>query len=337
MEDYLVSIIVPIYNVEKYLHRCLDSLINQTYKNLEIILVNDESPDNSSVICEQYKSNDSRIILINKKNGGLSDSRNFGLEISQGDYILFVDSDDYIERNMVENLLNVVVSENLDIAICGYYADFVDENEQIVSSRKEVGILGKFHKESFFEIPLDIRVVGILGYAWNKLYKRSIIERCSLRFVKDLSLVEDIVFNEKYLSNCDTIAFIDEAYVHYMQRSRKTLGSKFYYNYYDLKKIAITSVENILKEWKKSREEVDNIKNEMNFDAIKATVKSLSVSTNYGQKEKVKYLKLLLEDDELKVSLQRFNPKDKKDKIIKFLLIKQQLRLLVAIYQIKEK
>ena len=104
----LISIIVPIYNVEKYIHKCIESIINQTYKNLEIILVDDGSPDNCGNICEEYAKNDSRIKVIHKENNGLSSARNAGLEICKGDYIGFVDSDDYIELNMYEVLINAL-------------------------------------------------------------------------------------------------------------------------------------------------------------------------------------------------------------------------------------
>ena len=113
-----ISIIVPVYNVEKYLKTCLDSIINQTYQNLEIILVDDGSTDNSGEICEEYRKTDSRIILIHKENEGLSMARNFGLDIASGDYISFVDSDDFIARNMMEALYNRLLETQSDMAIC---------------------------------------------------------------------------------------------------------------------------------------------------------------------------------------------------------------------------
>ncbi len=117
----LISIIIPVYNVEPYLKDCLDSVINQTYKNLEIILVNDGSTDNSKTICEEYKKKDSRIILINQKNSGLSSARNAGIKQSTGEYISFIDSDDYVEKDYVEYLHNLVQTTNSKISICPHY------------------------------------------------------------------------------------------------------------------------------------------------------------------------------------------------------------------------
>ena len=116
-KDRLVSIIVPVYNVEKYLSKCIESLINQTYTNIEILLINDGSTDNSKKICEQFKEKDSRIKLINKENGGLSDTRNKGLQEAIGKYIAFVDSDDYINENTVEDNLKTAIEKNADIVI----------------------------------------------------------------------------------------------------------------------------------------------------------------------------------------------------------------------------
>ncbi len=111
----LISIIIPVYNVEQYLHRCVDSVLNQTYKNLEIILVNDGSPDNCPFICDEYAKKDKRIIVVHKENGGLSSARNAGLEIVQGEYISFIDSDDWIHENYIEILYKNLHEKKADI------------------------------------------------------------------------------------------------------------------------------------------------------------------------------------------------------------------------------
>lgn len=131
----LISIIVPVYNVEKYLEHCLNSIINQTYKNLEIILVNDGSTDNSLEICESFKQKDSRIKIITKGNGGLSSARNEGLKIAKGNYISFVDSDDWIDADFIKALYNNLISTDSDMSTC----EFIRETEpsQFVETKKE--------------------------------------------------------------------------------------------------------------------------------------------------------------------------------------------------------
>ena len=126
----LISIIVPVYNVEKYIHECVDSIINQTYKNIEIILVDDGSPDNCGKICDEYAKKDNRIKVIHKPNGGLSDARNHGIDVANGEWLMFIDSDDWIEPNMAEKLLHSALNNKADLAISSVIL-FDEEKEYI--------------------------------------------------------------------------------------------------------------------------------------------------------------------------------------------------------------
>ena len=164
MDNYLVSIIVPIYNVEKYLDRCIQSILNQSYENLEIILVDDGSPDRSSEICDEYRKSDQRIKVVHKENGGLSDARNAGLILAKGKYIIFLDSDDYIEHTMVEDAVTVLEKNDSDIVIWGYYADFVDEDENLISSKIiNPCISGDFLKSDFYEVTIPTGFIAIIN------------------------------------------------------------------------------------------------------------------------------------------------------------------------------
>ena len=123
--DEKISVIVPVYNVEQYLERCVDSIINQTYKNLEIILVNDGSTDNSGQLCDKLAKKDNRIRVIHKENGGLSDARNVGIDEAKSDLIGFIDSDDYIDEDMYELLINNMKNANADLSMCGHYDVYI--------------------------------------------------------------------------------------------------------------------------------------------------------------------------------------------------------------------
>ena len=131
-----VSVIIPVYNVENYVKKCIDSVINQTYTNIEIILVDDGSTDSCGSICKEYSLRDNRILVIHKKNGGLSEARNVGLSYAKGNYILFVDGDDYIEKNMIEKLYNTILSNDSDMALCNFF--YVDENEEVCGVSPEI-------------------------------------------------------------------------------------------------------------------------------------------------------------------------------------------------------
>lgn len=163
-----VSVIVPVYKVEKYLDRCVQSIINQTYKNLEIILVDDGSPDNCPKMCDDYSKKDNRIIVIHKQNGGLSDARNFGLDIATGDYITFVDSDDFLSINFIEKLVELSKKYNAEIVSCGiqrFKDRLIENNEEIKINTytKNDAIINSF-KTNFYEFVV----------AWGKLYKKEI-------------------------------------------------------------------------------------------------------------------------------------------------------------------
>ena len=167
-----ISVIVPVYKVEPYLSRCLDSIINQTYRNLEIILVDDGSPDRCGEICDEYARQDSRIRVIHKANGGLSDARNHGIDVAIGDYIAFVDSDDYIATDMYEKMLARLELDNSDMVVCNYYR--FDEG----SAPPKDGYIQLpdrvLTQDEAFDFYLQIG--GDYVSAWNKLYKRTIFD-----------------------------------------------------------------------------------------------------------------------------------------------------------------
>lgn len=186
----LLTIIVPIFNVELYLKKCIKSIINQTYKNLEIILVNDGSTDEGAEICNEFSKMDERITVIHKENGGLSEARNFGLDISNGEYIGFVDGDDWIELGMYESLMLYTLKYKSDITECN--VNFIYDNYIKKDSFKNLVILkDKETIENFLDRSIDIK-----GNVWSKVYKRNIIENIRFPIGK---LHEDAYFTYKAL------------------------------------------------------------------------------------------------------------------------------------------
>lgn len=167
--QHLVSIIVPVYNVEKYLRKCIDSIINQTFQNIEIILVNDGSKDSSGQICDDYKLKDRRIIVIHKENGGLSSARNAGLDIAKGDYVMFVDSDDYVEPQFCEVPLKLALKKNVDIVSFGYNKVF-DNGQNLNRKTNNPRLIDSSEGIKEIIVKKDI----IFSFAWNKLYRLSL-------------------------------------------------------------------------------------------------------------------------------------------------------------------
>ena len=162
----LISVIVPIYKVEEYLDCCIRSIINQTYSNLEIILVDDGSPDGCPEICDAWVKKDSRIKVIHKENGGLSDARNAGMVIASGEYVAFIDSDDRVESEFIQKLYNVITEHNADIAECA--VSYVDENGNILRVRNSAPITEMGKIEALHRLVLED---GVFQTVWNKLYR----------------------------------------------------------------------------------------------------------------------------------------------------------------------
>ena len=172
----LVSIIVPVYKVEQYLSKCVDSLLSQSYGDIEIILVDDGSSDFCGVMCDGFAERDGRIKVIHKKNGGLSDARNAGLAIASGDFITYVDSDDYVSEKYIEKLLQAFENDQVDISVCGIRAFCLDDqgNEQLFPVRQENGTNQLFDADRALEIMLRQSMFDT--EAWAKMYRASLMD-----------------------------------------------------------------------------------------------------------------------------------------------------------------
>lgn len=214
----LISVVIPIYNVENYLHKCVDSIINQTYTNLEIILVDDGSPDNCGKICDEYEKKDSRIKVIHKINGGLSDARNAGIDIANGKYISFIDSDDYVDQDYIEFLYNQILKYRTSISICSHRVLY-DTGKVIEKQTSEFSVLDS--KKVLERILYD---EGIDLSAWAKLYDINLFK--DIRYPKG-RLYEDSATTYLLIDKCDKIAIASESKYNYMIRRNSITNNKF--------------------------------------------------------------------------------------------------------------
>lgn len=213
-----VSVIVPVYNVEKYLENCIDSLVNQSLKEIEIICVNDGSTDNSLDIIRKYEENYNNIIVIDKENGGLSDARNHGIEVSNGEYIAFVDSDDWVELDMLELMYQKAIEEEAEIVTAGYKEVYSDK----------IDIIDDY----------DIQYKIIYeGTVWNKIFKKSLIQEYNLRFPKGL-WYEDNAFTYRALIVANKIVSVKKAFYNYRKdRVGSIMNTQKNNKIYDMYKI----------------------------------------------------------------------------------------------------
>lgn len=226
-----ISIIVPIYNVEQYLNRCMQSLLNQTLKEIEIILVDDESPDNCPAMCDKYARHDSRIKVIHKKNGGLGFARNSGLEIATGEYVAFVDSDDYVDTRMYETLYKYAVEYKTDMVSSGH---FFEVNHKLIG-QNDVQKLTIFEGDEIKEICLDLvsskpKIKKERQYAmsvWHGIYSTSLIKKNHILFLSERTVVaEDLPFQVDILLRATKIAYIPD-FLYYYCSNEISLSSTF--------------------------------------------------------------------------------------------------------------
>lgn len=232
--NLLVSVVIPVYGTEKYLDRCVESVITQTYPYLEIILVDDGSPDNCPAMCDDWAKKDNRIRVIHKENGGLTSARKAGFEIAKGEYIIFFDSDDYVEENMIEELVNKALATDKDITMCSYYRD--TENETIPTFMgHQNGTIECEELPTCFIFPIIRPMKGdyeINGFLWTKLFKTSKIQ--AEYFVSEREYyTEDILFDIQIALHINGIALVNKPLYHYCE-NRDSLTFKYRENKFEM-------------------------------------------------------------------------------------------------------
>ena len=227
----LISIIVPVYNVSEKLSRCIESILNQEYNEFELILVNDGSTDNSGDICNKYAIKDNRIKVIHKKNKGVSKSRNIGIEHAKGKYIVFVDSDDYINTNMTLHLKDIIEKEkNPDWILWGFNKisedgikiDKVSLEDKVYNLNNKIELYKNIESKTF-------------GYVWTAAFKSEIIKNNNITFNEEISLMEDLIFTYKYFEHCKRIITTSKIEYNYIKyNSSTTLSKNKYINIFEI-------------------------------------------------------------------------------------------------------
>lgn len=222
--DSLLSIIVPVYNSKEHLECCIDSILGQSYSNIELIIIDDGSTDGSSEICDYYAQKDSRVVVVHKKNGGASSARNAGLEIANGEYVAFIDSDDYCEYNMFEMLMATAYCMHADIVACGGNILTEDIDVTVPSWLKRT-LSPKFAVSNIFSSRI-FSVRGLLPFLWNKIYKKSVIDSLGIVFNTDLKIGEDTVFLKTLFPVAQRIITIPDELYNYRYARAESLGQQ---------------------------------------------------------------------------------------------------------------
>lgn len=225
----MISVIVPVYKAEKFLHRCVDSILAQSYTDFELLLIDDGSPDNSGAICEEYAAKDDRVRVFHKENGGVSTARNLGLDNARGEYVTFCDSDDYVTADWLFAYKDAI-AENVDLSIQGYY--IIDGDRTI---KKELPPCQGCTIDDKRNLITSLMCQGVYGYLWVKLFRRQIIEDNHISFDTNSTFREDEQFLSKYLEYVKSFRCIDrENYYYILPTSEKTYGGDACYSLFPI-------------------------------------------------------------------------------------------------------
>lgn len=313
-----VSIIMPIYNVERYLEKAIKSVLNQTHKNIELILVNDGSPDNSIQICQYYEGKNDRVYLINQENKGVGYARNAGLARATGTYIYFIDSDDYIDANLIEDNVKVAKETAADLVVFGFIEELTSQDGKTtkrIKTPKQTFSKSKEHFRNHFNAYYSFTPYAL----WNKLYKHQYLIENNIQF-SDQTIGEDALFNLQVYSQIEKVVVNSNTYYHYVFRPNSAVNHYMENRFQQEYKIA-KSFEQLMREWDKSQQFQELIEKEY-WNTIYLELKNLSSrECSLKKKEKISKVKRMVQDKKLCEAVVHLADQKEENKFVKMLLL----------------
>lgn len=313
-----ISIIMPIYNVAEQLEKAIQCALSQTYKNSEIILVNDGSTDASGEICDRYQLKDPRISVIHQKNAGSGFARNAGLDRATGEYIYFADPDDYFEYNLIEETVAKAIESNADVVVCGYYNEKVDKEGNITTLEKNSELDGLLTKEAFRD--QFRKHYSLSPYAlWNKLYKHDFLKQHNCRFTNQ-KVGQDALFNQQVGMNVQTIYYHQKAYYHYVFREGSAVNryrkERFFCEY-----TIASHFEEWMVHWGKEKEYRDLV-NQQYWGALYLELSNLAwEDCPLTKMEKVERIEELMDDPKINQAISEIETEKEKNSFVKVLIL----------------
>ncbi|CUO14393.1 Hyaluronan synthase [Turicibacter sanguinis] len=314
-ENVKYSFIVPIYNCEKYITKCVNSLVNQTYKNFEILLVDDGSNDNSYNICLELKNRykEVKIQLYKKENSGVSSTRNYGIDKSKGQYICFIDSDDYLDFNFLENIEKILEKKNYDLINFGFYSEtFINGKisyDKIIANEKEY-----LSKEELKDDLVYLWDKHMLYNIWNKVYKKEIIENNKLKFANQ-NFGEDMLFNINYLDYTNLFYNSSEAFYHYIKERENSITKKFNENLFEIRRKEYHYFNKYFELNGIAREKYIEFSSRRFIERVAGYIENVC-SSNIKSLEKISIIKEVININEVRDSIKKSKLKSKKMKIL---------------------
>lgn len=336
MNSVQVSVIVPIYNAENFIEECARSILGQTFKNLELILVDDGSKDNSLQICQRIANEDSRVKVFTKENGGTSSAKNLGIENAQGEYIAFCDADDTIDAEYIENLYCGVLLNQVDVCV-GSFA-FITENKGEIISRKTVEIEGgMFNMSEFMKFYSRYMPQAVVGSPCNKLYRRSIVIENSIRFNTKIKNNEDTHFNYEFLAKCKTVYVSEMPYYNYINRLNVASASKgFIPNIFDIYTLTYNKALDFLKATDTYSQNIQ-FQNQYYIGLVIGAINGIVNGKNdLTVQEKIEQIENICNTKEVKEAIKTVKFSDPKKTLIAFLIKKRCSKFLYYLVSLKK-
>lgn len=336
-----VSIVVPVYNAKKYVGRCIESIINQTYSDLEILLINDGSTDYSLDILKEYKKKDSRIVITDNENSGVSYTRNCGIKSATGEYIMFIDADDTIKKTTIEDNVRLIEEHNADMVIAGFTYYLTERAE--VKENPMVKFVGSSREfvEKHFKTALEREV---LNPPWNKLIRLSLLKENNIYFNEKYSICEDMAFSMELLRESNKVVMTDKVYYNYFVKSTGSLVFKFNENYFEALSYYYEQAVKALKKHSMHTDSKDNDKirtvdeNRIAVDTLFTNlsvmfIKLISTNRNLDRKKKKSMIKNIGGDKRLKKALVNASLSGKK-KFMVFFIKHKLYSIILLLYKI---
>ena len=233
MSDISISVLMPVYNSEKFLEETVQAVINQSYTNWELILVDDGSTDNSKKLCDELRKKENRIKFIDKKNTGVSDTRNVALKNAKGQYVVFVDSDDLIHKDYLKLLVNSMNKYNTDLSVCNFIERKISNTGKVEDINIEFCPKEVMEMAEMKDYIMDFGNSGLLNPLWNKIYKNQIIKDNNITFDEKVETGEDFIFNLQYFRKVKKISFIKDSLYYYIRRNNNSITYKYIENMYE--------------------------------------------------------------------------------------------------------
>ena len=327
----LISVIVPVYNSASHLGKCIESVLNQTYKTFELILIDDGSTDESLNICRIYEKMDNRVCVIHQENKGVGTTRNNGIMVSKGAYIMFLDSDDYLDENMLDDAVKHV-GKNEDMYVSGTLMEYY-ENNQIVKTVEYKGKEKKYSPKSLLEqFDIDYPLLCI-GGPCSKLFKTSILLESKCLFNTEMTVSEDSLFCLEYLEKISTISFSDKCYYHYRREGNTSLWSRYTRNLYDYQCKSYGYMKFLIEKLG-CTEETKRRFFRLYFSIMLGCIQNEYKSGTRNKQDKTSIVKKIASNEIVKEFIDSKNNLKGREQLIAILMKKKKYSLIVLVYDV---